>query len=385
MKKMLFQNILPSPDAHPRSIALDFGKLVAAFGVIMIHLQPSSSPVGEAISWSFWNFAVPFFFVVSLYFFLNRAEAMRGNLYAIQCGRIISPYLFWTALYVAFRLAKHRGMLFEGHRLDHHDLLGVIVFGEGAVHLHFLPELLLYQFMGCVLILGREIFRTVLQPRTLFGFIISIGLIAYLGFAYLSRQLAAEPVRHLASLLPMGVFYFAIGYAFRVSRSVHATLWWRAGMMLVFITTQWSLFTVTPQSPIVSAFCGASLAGLLLGISLSNVSSSVRWCLGTSFGVYLIHPFWMEAMESAFARLGHPLQPYPLAAEFAAAIAILFLCMISVSVIRAFPLGATIILGETRCNRKPDKQSQEIKRFYTPDATASTNAAKQLPSTTTGE
>lgn len=344
----------PESPAHwalRRCVALDVGKWIAAFGVIMIHLQPSASPAGEAISWGFWNFAVPFFFVISLYFFVDRAEALQGGLRAIQWRRILLPYFFWSAVYVSLRLVKHHGAVPSGNGpFNQFSFSGVLLFGEGSMHLHFLPELIAYQVAGCALISIREMLGAVLRVESRLGLTAFVALLGYLGFACLSGHLSEGLLHRAASLLPIGLIYLLFAFVLCAFRSIHATVWWELSMTVLFVGSQWSLFTATPQSPLISAVCGGSLAGLLLGISISRESKWGRWCVGTSFGVYLIHPFWMEAMESAFAVLGYPLQPYSVATEWLAATSIMVICMLSVAILRAIPFGGALALGELRRN-----------------------------------
>lgn len=86
-----------------RNQSLDLVKMIAAFGVVVIHLAPSTES-GEAVSKFFGIFAVPFFLVVSLYFFIVRnIKLPPPRIQEQRLDRILVPYLVWTIVYTFMR------------------------------------------------------------------------------------------------------------------------------------------------------------------------------------------------------------------------------------------------------------------------------------------
>ena len=94
------------PPPAPRNAAVDAARLLFAFGVVVIHLGPSEGG-GALLARFFLISAVQFFFLISLYFFIERVAALKELRWpALHFDRILVPYATWTALYTLFRFAK---------------------------------------------------------------------------------------------------------------------------------------------------------------------------------------------------------------------------------------------------------------------------------------
>lgn len=124
-----------------RNDSIELIKLVAAFGVVIIHLVPSTV-AADSFTNLFLSFAVPFFLVVSLHFFIKRITSLPSIKFSdLRLDRILVPYAVWTVIYVLMRLMKFRlvGKDFEV------NVIGSVFYGGAAVQLYFLPLLLLFQ------------------------------------------------------------------------------------------------------------------------------------------------------------------------------------------------------------------------------------------------
>src|SRR3954471_20428010 len=86
----------------PRNYAIDIARLIAAFGVIIIHCAPYTKAVGFIVSF-FLNFCVPFFLLTSVYFFwreINKGSDPTTSLHR-RLSRLFVSYAVWTLIYVA--------------------------------------------------------------------------------------------------------------------------------------------------------------------------------------------------------------------------------------------------------------------------------------------
>ncbi|MEJ7663185.1 MAG: acyltransferase family protein [Hymenobacter sp.] len=157
-----------------RNTTVDFTRLIAAYGVIALHV-PVSTRGAQWLDIVFWPLCVPFFYVVSLVYFvagLAKAEANLRSVFARSWHRLVVPYLAWTAIYTGLLVAKtlltHGGREFSWWR--------ILLYGESAVRLYFLPTLLLLQGLALALhLLLRPALRT---P----GWLLLLGSLAYLGW-----------------------------------------------------------------------------------------------------------------------------------------------------------------------------------------------------------
>jgi len=96
-----------------RLLWADILKIMAIFGVILLHVSaPFLVPFREAGDWwignlydSFTRWCVPLFVMVSGALVLPSADKVPlGEFLLIRVRRILTPFLFWSALYFAYRI-----------------------------------------------------------------------------------------------------------------------------------------------------------------------------------------------------------------------------------------------------------------------------------------
>lgn len=116
---------------QPRHTAIEIGRLLAAVLVVTVHGRPFadlSPQLDFALSDGIARFAVPYFFVVTGYFFADIQDGGARRWFA----RILILHLVWTALYTP---------LWIGRIENPADIL--VVLFAGHAHLWYLPALLL--------------------------------------------------------------------------------------------------------------------------------------------------------------------------------------------------------------------------------------------------
>ncbi|SKB03030.1 Surface polysaccharide O-acyltransferase, integral membrane enzyme [Prosthecobacter debontii] len=320
-----------------RNVTLDLWRLFFAFGVVIIHLAPNQ-PHAEWLGGSFNVFCVPFFIVIGLFYF-DRKQNRSGSfswskLHELHLHRLLLPYLFWTLAYLGMRGAKHA---FQGESL-HADLIGAAFYGESAVQMYFIPLLLtcqalllgLRQLSGQKYVLGG----TLIAASLLFSYVGSVR--HYFGFdhavemscLYVAAAVLLGKVQRLDWRWLKGVLSAAIGGA------------------LLFLTLTEKPWLDSMYMKPLAGYAAASFALALPAISSKSLSKTLLTLLSCSYGIYLMHHAWIEVIEFAAQKSGHPLPPYSVPGKMVIALLICACCVASIGIIRLNPMARRFLLGE---------------------------------------
>src|SRR5215471_2376240 len=128
-----------APLVRTRLAWFDAARLVAAYSIVWIHTPRSA----ELAPWTvLGRFAVPFFAAAAVFFVIDgvHRQPQRGFVkYAIgRFQRIYVPFLAWSAIYLAFKVAK--GALLPDQS---NDFPGLSALWRGTfLHLWFMPFIL---------------------------------------------------------------------------------------------------------------------------------------------------------------------------------------------------------------------------------------------------
>jgi peptidoglycan/LPS O-acetylase OafA/YrhL len=121
-----------------RNATLDVVRLIGAFGIVLFHAGAPGRSIGYA--------ALPFFLITLILLSFPAARAKPpGRFVAERIRRLIWPWVIWSAVYAAFKLAD---------MVVHHETWGqefspVMLLTGTALHLWFLP----FAFAACLLLL----------------------------------------------------------------------------------------------------------------------------------------------------------------------------------------------------------------------------------------
>jgi len=330
------QNLLfPIPDYiyrmfKKRLAGVDLFRGIAAYMVILLHSR------NEAIvAPGFWttqvlifaSFAVPFFFAASFYFTVERLSrtgepiALKDKVY-----RLIIPYGFWSLVYVLARsFIYFKSGDTSGLTSLAQSYLSIIFTGSAAVHLYFLPILL----VG--LCLAKLLEALVIQRKSikLLSILLFISLLLYSGlihsgngykvgrFAFASLLENMPSVFQNNPLVQFPLTFFAWGIqcfpyvmmAMVLTHSkVHSTIvtpHYKRARLLGII----GLFLILPfiqtMPPGLDELSMGYIA-LILAIQLSYhlPENVVLFNLGLcSFGIYLSHHLFVEILEIGLAKI----------------------------------------------------------------------------------
>lgn len=154
-----------------RNTTIELARLLAALGVIAAHLPGDAN----GASWFITTLAplrVPFFYSLSLFLFVASLPQTTPQRVANRIWhRTLVPYVSWTLLYETLIIAKT--LLTHGH----HEPVWwrILLYGESAVQLFFLPTLLMMQ----VVALGIHLLLTPGSSQRSTGWLLLAGGAVY--------------------------------------------------------------------------------------------------------------------------------------------------------------------------------------------------------------
>ena len=276
------------PTKHPsRNYTLDLIRLVAAFGVVFIHVH-TQSEAAKTVSQFFLVLCVPFFFVTSLVYFasgLNATLSIRDVLRKMAM-RIGVPFLAWSMIYTGLLVAKD---MLRGGQVRPIDLIRVFGFGESAEQMYYLPELIIMQ------IIILSLFLLVVSKNRLAGVGLLVAGIGYLAWGYANDYYGVTPVASVVLYITAGV-YLASGMAIANKRmpglAIGVTL-----MLLSFLGNAGAI-------PVINKLPIGGLGLFLVALNLPNthLSTGVKTISSTTFGIYLSHVLFLEGLEFALEK-----------------------------------------------------------------------------------
>jgi peptidoglycan/LPS O-acetylase OafA/YrhL len=330
---MTYNALMQSKPIHKqvRNQAIDLFRLIAAFGVVAIHLGPSTYDGGRITS-CFLSFAVPYFLIISLYFFIRRFDNLATpRIQDFRLDRLLLPYAAWSGIYFSVRWLKYR---VEDQPFDE-DYLQLVFFGGAAVHLYFLPLLLLFQVFAFALLWVTKVPRRripLLIPLTAALFYGWLGSSQnYLGFANFTSTILQYV---------FGAWLLVFLQARKIGRLVNVVIGCFA-LMVIFFHPALGL-AGNFQGPLL----GFGVAALAINWDLRTNNIILTVLLSCSYGIYLSHFLFLEAYELVAPRLGISLAPYSAIEKLAISSIIVLVSILFIHVVRSNSRAAYLLLGE---------------------------------------
>ncbi|GBL14347.1 hypothetical protein MTo_01645 [Microcystis aeruginosa NIES-1211] len=323
-----------------RNYTIDYIRLIYAFGVILIHLEPSSLNA-EKMTAYFGIGAVPFFLLTSLYLFQSKAARFDK----INVWRILIPYFSWSAIYLISRTVKS---LATQTRLDY-DWFAIIFLGGAAVQLYFLPLLL------CFLIVASAIYTLFVDRDCK----ISAKFLAI--FSIISLIVASNFFRGTSYLGFSNDFFSRALYYTFISQSVLTLLphfmQMRNKVFVFSVISAFALIFLGVEKKGVSSLAVSSLllpVAILIACLMRptyKVSKITNSILSTTYGIYICHHLFIEIIEFAFNKLSLNYSPYSISSKLIIAFAVIILSILFVLLIRRWAILAFLLLGEAKSNK----------------------------------
>lgn len=322
-----------------RNVSVDLFKLVAVFGIILIHLAPSTAS-GEKLTNCFVTFTVPFFLVVSLYFFLqNLTGKAVPDVREFRLDRIIIPYVVWSIVYTIARALK----LSVSHQSENLDLLHVALYGGAAVQLYFIPLLLSFQIEA----LGIDMARR--KRLSAAGLAIAIGAFVFCVVGAKRNYFGFDraPLNSLIYLALAAILH--VTQRFALGRRINIVL----GSVLapLIIATACYGGPLHGVGAALGPMAGYGIAALALNIEIRSDrwwSSQIR---NASFGLYLVHFGLIETLGLVNTNLHHGLIRYSLGSKMGFGLLIFSAGIVFVAIARRNAIFSYLFLGEKEPGR----------------------------------
>ncbi|EJX1708278.1 acyltransferase family protein [Vibrio cholerae] len=282
-------------------------KAIATFLVIIIHVSSiyligNHSEFGLNVAKMFNSFSrisVPLFVVLSGYLNIkDECSCSFSGFYKKKANRIIYALLFWTFFFVSLNAAKH---LYIYGNINYKDLFNSILYGRPYYHLWFLYMLLgLYLVTPFISIIVQNLDR-----KKIYYIICALFSIVILDDLY-RRYFSIDKGFFLTwffSYLP----YYILGYYLRdISFKANPLLCF-LGYIISSLTMFFFIFYFDNdniRSIVWSYFSIFTVLGtmsfILFMMNISRKSSMlVNNASKYMFGIYLIHPFFIDAFKFA--------------------------------------------------------------------------------------
>jgi len=313
-----------------RLAGIDVFRGLAMYAVIIVHIDEGVKvfPPGWLSITNFALFCVPFFLAAAFYFAINKLYTSQAP-YPLKSRllRLLIPYGIWSVFYLLYKSAKYIAAG-EPDRLFQlfQDPLSLVFFGEASYHLYFLPLLI----MGTLLIKFVEFLIEKKVSWKGVGLITFISLLVYEVILSTGNGLARPDNTAFDSLLAA---IYPEGNSNPLLRLLLVELFW-ALRCLPYV-----MFAMLLAHPKINGFClkllthystfwlllflavnifgsgvlpdaveeiARGYSALIAAIAISGVlkENALVKNLGLcSFGIYLIHIFFIEVFQSVVVRL----------------------------------------------------------------------------------
>ena len=313
-----------------RLTGIDVFRGLAMYAVIIVHIDEGVKvfPPGWLSITNFASFSVPFFLATAFYLAINKLYTSGGR-YPLKSRllRLLIPYGIWSVLYLLYKAAKYIATGGQDRLLQlFQDPLSLVFFGDASYHLYFLPLLA----MGTVLIkfveflIGKNIsWKGVASIAFVSLLVYEVILISGNGLRR-PDNVAFEAL--LAATFPDGnsnpllrLFLVELFWALRCFPYVmfamllahpkvnkfclkfisnHPAFW-----VLVFLAVNIFGDWVLPDAVEEVARGYSALVAAIAISSMLKENALIKNIGLCSFGIYLIHIFFVEVLQSVVVRL----------------------------------------------------------------------------------
>ncbi|PIB23180.1 hypothetical protein BFP76_09175 [Amylibacter kogurei] len=259
------------------------------------------------------------FIIISLFLLIwsldKRGRGYRETVFE-QMKRLLLPFAFWVVFYAFFRLIKATHFGYEAALMSElatpSAWLGYFTLGTVQYHMHFLPTLFLlvlfYPFyqvavrtpmLGLLVLLCLFVKREVdvfiwaeLQIVSGFEYLVrGVKVMAYIGYGVVAASFYgilkrgmtksdAHKLTAVALFVCVMLYFIKLVYSYKVIQTGH----WNYN----YTPAYWADFLIP-----------VALFGIFMGAKNSNFPALIGRLAPFGFGIYLVHPIFLDLLEIA--------------------------------------------------------------------------------------
>lgn len=271
-----------------RSNNVELFRMIAAIGVIIIHVK-SGSTFDFYLTSIFLPICVPYFFSISVYFFIRNCQKVSlKNLLLKILNRIAIPYLSWTLIYLMLFYLK---LITVGSHVKL-PLFKAIFFGESAVQLYYLTSLIALEFLILFLVYIRKQDSSKSDKYLALG----IGIFSIIHFS-LGAYYGVAGVRNLIYIIGY-VNYIGIGfYDLYIQYKKIKNIYWIILLLVIEVIFLLNIKDSRYFYPAIAPFVGYALLKLSINLKEVKLPNFILSTFGLSYGIYLSHIIFLEIIE----------------------------------------------------------------------------------------
>lgn len=344
----------------PRIYYMDYLRSIAIIGVLFIHAAAPYASMYQKIDFSMWEagiiynslarWCVPVFFMISGALLLGRKDEPLKDFFSKRANKILVPFLFWSVIYYLWRVfviysssasfTEFKELFLNAtiyyHLWYFYALISIYLLIPmfNVFCRHASQQLVGYTVALYLLFFGIFRYYDFLVPNTLvdyFPFTEFIGMVL-LGF-YFGRYEQSKRMRVFiyiagiigaaATILRTNAFAFDQG-AFSSYAFGYATPNVLAMAIALFVFFKYFITKKQEQNE---------------QFAPSRLLKQISW---TSFGVYLVHPIFLDIIRPLFHN-GEKVLIHPALGIPAQAAIVLILSLITVTILSKIPYAKRII------------------------------------------
>lgn len=321
---------------------LDANRSLAALGIVMIHSTtdsgggafPTAEPDQRVIPLLLRQLAefssTELFMLFSLFLVAQKLARDPSipyrELITTQARRLLVPFVAWTVFYAVFRLLKASAFNYEQVIVDQLSDVGwwlrAFVLGDSQYHMHFLPTLFAlilavpalrlasrWPLLGIALIgclIGREalngaVWATISDPELRAWVFRAIKIVTYLGYGWAAFAIYQVVDRLADRHATRDLFWAGVaGLAILTALKLPA-MWW---------VIQGGEWVGRPDLAYFGHYLTAPVVLLMFAsLRYTHLPPVFNKTAQYTFGVYLVHPAWIDVVDITVLSLGLPLLP----------------------------------------------------------------------------
>ncbi len=288
-----------------RNYAIDAIRLISILAVVVIHVTTSSTDRTAPFSPDFFafhfinqifRFAVPLFFLISGFLLAGKYNVINSPIefYKKRLGKILLPYVVWSAIYYIYIFPKPISRLFT-------DKFAMnLLTGNASYQLYFIPAIIILYFLFPLIIKYKKYLLTnwfivilvIVSIIPTFYFYIDqkiplftpIRIAFYNLLPFVAGMFAAENIKNLASILRKKINVIFLGVIiFGLSIFMESVFMFTRTLNGDYLRNQWR-----SSVQIYGIFMGA-LIYYLYPIYLKRFEKNINFFAQYAIGVFFVH------------------------------------------------------------------------------------------------